>query len=131
VSEPNPTGRGSAEISEAAERARRQLREDFEQLRAEIEEERAAESGAPSAPAGRLRGKARLSFAAFAVTAAVAAAAANFALNGGRSSKESGVSVPPATSQPEPGAIAAAGGSPQSSSGLLATVPQGLTIGAL
>src|SRR6185295_7922014 len=107
------------EISSAAERAREHLREDFEQLRAEIEGDVEESPGGSSPAGGGSRNKAWASFAAFALAAAVAAAAANFALNGGRTSKDGSVSVPPSSSQPEPGAITAAAGSPRVSSPLL------------
>src|SRR5262245_7609752 len=130
--DPSPTGRGSSEITEAAERARKQLREDFEHLRAEIEEQRAAETPAGDSAGGtRFRGKARATFAAFALTAAVAAAAANFALNGGRTSKESDVSAPSASPEPEGGGITADRGSPKTAFPLLASIPPSLLIEGL
>ena len=114
------------EISTAAERAREHLREDFEQLRAEIEGEVEESPGGSSPAGGGNRNKAWASFAAFALAAAVAAAAANFGLNGGRTSKDGSVSLPPSSSQPEPGAITAAAGSPRVSSPLLAAVAPAL-----
>src|SRR5215468_4183102 len=128
-----PAGRGSQKVSEAAERARNQLRKEFEQLRSDIAEHQAAERSAREAAGGsRIGRKARASFAAFALTAAVAAAAANFALNGNQSSKQSGVSVPPASPEPEPNVISATPGGPQASSPpLLAAIPPSLLIDAL
>src|SRR4051794_11428704 len=89
--------------------AREKLRAEFEQLRAEIGDLRGKDDGADAGPGG-LRGRARAAVAVLALSAAVAAAAGNFALNGGRTPKDGSVSVPrsssvPAASGPEPGAI--------------------------
>jgi hypothetical protein len=48
----SPSGPGSREISAAAERAREQLREEFEQLRVEIEELDTEESSGDGPPVG-------------------------------------------------------------------------------
>ncbi len=130
--DPFSTGRGSQEISAAAERARKKLREDFDRLRAEIEEQGAEESpgGDPAGVSG-FRSKAGAALAVFALTAAVAAAAAHFALNGGRASRESSVSVPSPPSGTEAGATTAGRGRPLFSSPLLTAVAPGLQIEAL
>lgn len=135
--DPSGGGSGSPEISAAAERARKQLREDFTKLRAEIDQGFGEDDsgGGPLAGAG-FRRKARISLAALALTAAVAAAAANFALNGGRTSKEGGASVPPPSPEPEAGGITAGLGSPRAPSPgtptqFLSVVAPGLQFGPL
>ena len=72
-------------MNEPLDHAREQLREEFEQLRGEIEGLGAEESGGGDPPSGGgFRDRARASLAVLALTAAVAAAAGTFALNGGR-----------------------------------------------
>src|SRR6478672_994711 len=131
-------GGGSEEISAAADRARKQLREDFEQLREEIGEPPGEDAGGGGQPPGPgLRGKARATVAALALTAAVATAATNFALNGGRSSKDGGVSAPQPLPEGEAGGITAAVGSAETQGPLgRAQLPSpligpGLRLGAL
>ena len=123
--DPSPPGPGSREISAAAERAREQLREEFEQLRVEIEglnaEDEASGADGPPSRAG-FRGRARASLAVLALTAAVAAAAANFALNGGRTPKDGSVSVPPPSREPEPGVITADSGSAETAFPVLSLI---------
>src|SRR6476469_4093441 len=109
--DPFSGGSGSEEISAAADRARKQLREDFEQLRTEIGEHPAEEAGGGGQPPRPgLRNKARATVAALALTAAVATAATNFALNGGRSPKDGGVSAPQPSPEGEAGGITASVG---------------------
>ena len=128
----SPSGPGSREISAAAERAREQLREEFEQLRAEIEELDAEESSGEGPPFGAgFRGRARASLAVLALTTAVAAAAANFALNGGRTPKEGGASVPQTSGEPEPGVVTADRGNAETAFPALSLIPPGLQIGTL
>jgi hypothetical protein len=123
---------GSREISAAAERAREQLREEFEQLRVEIEELDAEESSGDGRPFGAgFRGRARASLAVLALTTAVAAAAANFALNGGRTPKDGGASVPQTSSEPEPGVVAAERGSTETAFPALSLIAPGLQTDAL
>lgn len=120
--DPSRSGSGPREVSAARER----LREEFEQLRVEIEELGAEESGGDPPVGGGFRGKARASVAALALSAAIAAAAGNFALNGGRTSKEGSVSVPPSSSEPESGAIAAGRGIGRTPGSLLSLIGPGL-----
>jgi hypothetical protein len=90
-------------MNDPLEHAREQLREEFEQLRGEIEGLGAEEGGGGDPPSGGgFRDRARGSLAVLALTAAVAAAAGTFALNGGRTQKEGSVSVPPPSNGPEP-----------------------------
>jgi hypothetical protein len=113
-------------MNEPLEHAREQLREEFEQLRGEIEELRAEEGGGDGPLSSGGFGKARASLAVLALTAAVAAAAGNFALNGGRTPKDGSVSVPPSSSEPEPGGITADRGGAEPSLSLLSLIGPGL-----
>src|SRR6476659_4493695 len=114
-------------MNEPLKSAREQLREEFEQLRVEIEGLDAEESGGgDSTFGGGLRGRARASLAVLALTAAVAAAAGNFALNGGRTPKDGSVSVPPPSNGPEPVVATADRGSGEPSLSLLSLLGPGL-----
>jgi hypothetical protein len=111
---------------------REQLRKEFEQLRVEIEGLGAEESGGGDPPSGGgFRDRARASLAVLALTAAVAAAAGNFALNGGRTPKDGSVSVPTPSNEPEPGVITAGRGSAEPSTSLLSLIGPGLQTGIL
>jgi hypothetical protein len=103
--DPTPLDSSSPEISDAAERARQLLREEFQELRTDIE----ALSGGDGRFGGGFRGKARASLAVLALTAAVAAAAVNFALNDERSPKDGSVSVPPPSGEPDTPTMIAVG----------------------
>ena len=118
-------------MNEPLEHAREQLREEFEQLRGEIEELHAEEGGGDGPLSGGGFGKARASLAVLALTAAIAAAAGNFALNGGRTPKDGSVSIPPPSIEPEPGVITAGRGSAEPSSSLLSLIGPGLQTGIL
>src|SRR6187431_2729331 len=114
-------------MNEPLKSAREKLREEFEQLRVEIEGLDAEERGGgdPSS-GGRFRDRARASLAVLALTAAVAAAAGNFALNGGRTPKDGSVSVPPLPNGPQPDVIKADRGSAEPSLSLLSLLGPGL-----
>jgi hypothetical protein len=131
VSEPlhprSPSGSGSPKISASADRAREQLREEFGQLRAEIGGLSPEQSGAEGSGSGF--GRVRGSLAVLALSAAVAAAVANFALHGGRTSKSgnvSGVSGAPPLPEPGPALITADLASPHDSFPVLALIAPGL-----
>jgi hypothetical protein len=114
-------------MNEPLDNAREQLREEFEQLRGEIEGLGAGESGAGDPPSGGgLRDRVRASLAVLALTAAVAAAAGNFALNGGRTPKDGSVSVPRPSNGPEPAVTRADRGSAEPSLSLLSLIGPGL-----
>jgi hypothetical protein len=111
---------------------REQLRKEFEQLRVEISELGTEQSAGGDPPSGGgFRGRARASLAALALTAAVAAAAGNFALNGGRTSKDGSVSVPPPSNGPEPVVSTVDRGSAEPSLSLLSVIGPGLQAGIL
>jgi hypothetical protein len=131
VSEPlqpsDPSASGSRNVSSAAQRAREQLREEFEQLRVDIGALGIEESGDVGSPAGSGFGRVRASLAVLALTAAVAAAAANFALNGGKTQKNGSVSLgPPSNEPPEPGVLAAGLGGAENSFPVLSLIAPGL-----
>jgi hypothetical protein len=131
VSEPlhpgGPSSSGSQNISAAAQRAREQLREEFEQLRVDIGGLGTEQGGDDGPPPGTGFGRVRASLAVLALSAAVAAAAANFALNGGKTAKSGSVSLgPPSHEPPESGAIAAGLGGPESSFPVLSLIAPGL-----
>src|SRR5690348_9891143 len=91
----DPSSSASEKISAAADRARKQLREDFHRLRAEIGEPPAGDTGDRGQPSGPgRRSRAGAAVAALALTAAIATAATSFALNGGSSQKDAGALVP-------------------------------------
>ena len=135
----DPSGRGSGppDVSAAAERARRQLREDYKQLRSQIQEWSVGDDAGAGPDAGAaFRRKARMSLAALGLTAAVAAAAANFGLNGGRTPKQGAGSASLPSPEPRTGAIAAGrratpGAPRRTPPGLFAAVSPGLRLGPL
>jgi hypothetical protein len=129
--DPSPSDLGSGEISAAAEQAREQLRGEFEQLRVEIGGLDAEASSGEPPVGGGFRSRARASLAVLALTAAVAAAAANFALNGGRTPNAGSVSVPPTSPESEPGVITADRGSAEKAFPLLSLIPPGLQVDTL
>jgi hypothetical protein len=99
-------------MNEPLKHAREQLREEFEQLRGEIRGLGGEQGGGGDPPSGGgFRHRARASLAVLALSAAVAAAAGTFGLNGGRTSRDGSVSVPPSSSEPEPGVTTADRGS--------------------
>jgi hypothetical protein len=114
-------------MKEPLDHAREQLREEFEQLRGEIEGLGAEKDGGGDPPSGGgFRDRARASLAVLALTAAVAAAAGNFALNGGRTPKDGSVHVPPPSNEPEAGVTTADRGSAKPSPSLLSLIGPGL-----
>jgi hypothetical protein len=129
--DPSPSEPGSGEVSAAAQRAREQVREEFEGLRAEIEDLHAEDGGDGPPVAGGFGDRARASAAVLALTAAIAAAAANFALNGGRTPTDGSVSIPPTSGEPEPGVITADRGSAEAPFPLLSLIAPGLQIDTL
>jgi hypothetical protein len=130
--DPSRSGPGPREISDAAQQARERLREEFEQLRVEIEELGDGESGADDPRfSGGFWGRARTSVAVLALGAAIAAAAGNFALNGGRTLKDGSVSVSPPSNEPEPGVVASGRGGAEPPSSLLSLIGPGLQTGIL
>jgi hypothetical protein len=123
----------SPEISAAADRARERLREEFEQLRAGIEEMRAKQSsgdGGPSLFGDGLQGRVLASLAVLMLTAAVALAIVNFTFHQGRSLKDGIVRVPPKPHDPQPGVkITPDGGPAEARPPLLSLVAPGLQKG--
>ncbi len=124
-----PSGGGKQEISAAAERGRDRVRKQFQELRVEIEELQAQEGGGDDRVAGGFWTAARTSAALLALSAAIAAAAVNFGLNGARSPKEGSITVPPRPGQPQPGVIGVGGESSATPPTFLSRIAPGLQIG--
>jgi hypothetical protein len=121
---------GPEEVSAAARRAREQVRGEFEELRAELDLQAEGPDGEVPLVAGGFRRRARASVALLALTGAIAAAAANFALNGGRTPTGGNVLRPPSTEGPEAAVIGGDEGSAEGGFPILSLIPPSLQIGA-